>query len=63
MYAFVFGAIWIIEVSVDHTKYSVDSKIETRWKRWKVFVLVFYFCSAQCKKTFDSDPHKYGHPK
>ncbi len=23
----------------------------------------FYFCSAQCKKTFDSDPHKYGHPK
>ena len=23
----------------------------------------FYFCSAQCKRTFDSDPHRYGHPK
>jgi YHS domain-containing protein len=23
----------------------------------------FYFCSASCKKKFDSDPHKYGHPK
>lgn len=22
----------------------------------------FYFCSAQCKKTFDANPHKYGHP-
>ena len=21
----------------------------------------FYFCSAQCKKKFDGDPHKYGH--
>ncbi len=21
----------------------------------------FYFCSATCKRTFDSDPHKYGH--
>ncbi|MDG7001938.1 MAG: YHS domain-containing protein [Nitrososphaerota archaeon] len=21
----------------------------------------FYFCSAGCKKKFDSDPHKYGH--
>ena len=21
----------------------------------------FYFCSASCKETFDSDPHKYGH--
>jgi P-type Cu+ transporter len=21
----------------------------------------FYFCSAECKKTFDSDPHRYGH--
>ncbi len=21
----------------------------------------FYFCSAQCKRTFDSDPHKHGH--
>jgi Cu+-exporting ATPase len=21
----------------------------------------FYFCSAGCKATFDSDPHKYGH--
>ena len=19
----------------------------------------FYFCSARCKSTFDSDPHKY----
>jgi Cu+-exporting ATPase len=23
--------------------------------------MTFYFCSAQCKKTFDSDPHRYGH--
>lgn len=23
----------------------------------------FYFCSAQCKKTFDNDPHKFGHAK
>jgi Cu+-exporting ATPase len=23
----------------------------------------FYFCSAQCKKTFDADPHRYGHQK
>ncbi|MEE8199162.1 MAG: YHS domain-containing protein [Thermoplasmata archaeon] len=22
----------------------------------------FYFCSAGCKETFDSDPHRYGHP-
>ena len=22
----------------------------------------FYFCSADCKRTFDRDPHKYGHP-
>lgn len=21
----------------------------------------FYFCSANCKSTFDKDPHKYGH--
>jgi YHS domain-containing protein len=21
----------------------------------------FYFCSAQCRKSFDADPHKYGH--
>lgn len=21
----------------------------------------FYFCSVQCKQTFDKDPHKYGH--
>lgn len=25
--------------------------------------VTFYFCSAACKKKFDSDPHKYGHPK
>jgi len=25
--------------------------------------VMFYFCSAQCQKTFESDPHKYGHPK
>jgi YHS domain-containing protein len=24
--------------------------------------LMFYFCSANCKQTFDKDPHKYGHP-
>lgn len=23
----------------------------------------FYFCGAGCKKTFDADPHRYGHPK
>ena len=22
----------------------------------------FYFCSANCKNTFDKDPHRYGHP-
>ncbi|MDE1853539.1 MAG: YHS domain-containing protein [Thaumarchaeota archaeon] len=21
----------------------------------------YYFCSANCKSTFDKDPHKYGH--
>jgi Cu+-exporting ATPase len=21
----------------------------------------FYFCSADCKKKFESDPHRYGH--
>jgi P-type Cu+ transporter len=21
----------------------------------------FYFCSAECKAAFDSDPHRYGH--
>ncbi len=21
----------------------------------------FYFCSESCKKTFDSDPHRYAH--
>ncbi len=21
----------------------------------------FYFCSAGCAQTFDSDPHRYGH--
>lgn len=23
----------------------------------------FYFCSAQCKRTFDSDPNRYGHSR
>ncbi len=23
----------------------------------------FYFCSPGCKKTFDADPHRYGHQK
>jgi Cu+-exporting ATPase len=23
----------------------------------------FYFCSPGCKATFDSDPHRFGHPK
>ena len=22
----------------------------------------FYFCSPGCKKTFEADPHRYGHP-
>ena len=34
----------------------------TKFKSEHVGVM-FYFCSAQCKKTFDSDPHRYGHPK
>lgn len=21
----------------------------------------FYFCCADCKETFDKDPHRYGH--
>ncbi len=24
--------------------------------------VALYFCSAGCKNTFDSDPHRYGHP-
>lgn len=24
--------------------------------------VVFYFCSAGDKETFDNDPHRYGHP-
>ncbi|MFQ6012579.1 MAG: heavy metal translocating P-type ATPase [Thermoplasmata archaeon] len=24
--------------------------------------VTFHFCSAGCKETFDSDPHRYGHP-
>ncbi len=23
----------------------------------------FYFCSENCVKRFDADPHKYGHPQ
>ena len=23
--------------------------------------MTFYFCSSSCKKTFDSDPHRYAH--
>lgn len=23
--------------------------------------ITFYFCSPQCKATFDGNPHKYGH--
>ncbi len=22
----------------------------------------FFFCSTGCAKTFDADPHRYGHP-
>ena len=25
--------------------------------------VAFYFCSADCKRKFDADPHRYGHPK
>lgn len=25
--------------------------------------VTFYFCSKRCAETFDSDPHKYGHPQ
>ncbi len=23
--------------------------------------VTFYFCSPGCKRTFDKDPHRYGH--
>ncbi len=39
---------------VDERKTNLKSEYEGR---------TFYFCSPNCKKTFDSDPRRYGHPK
>lgn len=43
----------ICGMMVDEKKTSLKSEHEGK---------AFYFCSAMCKKKFDSDPHKYGHP-
>ncbi len=39
-------------MTVDESKAQLKSEHEGR---------VFYFCSANCKSTFDKDPHRYGH--
>lgn len=39
-------------MQVDERKSKFSSKHEER---------TFYFCSANCKGTFDKDPHRYGH--
>lgn len=41
-------------MTVDEKKTKYTSEHEGR---------MFYFCSANCKGTFDKDPHRYGHPK
>lgn len=38
---------------VDEKKSNLKSEFEGR---------TFYFCSPVCKKKFDADPKKYGHP-
>lgn len=38
---------------VDEKKSNLKSEFEGR---------TFYFCSPVCKKKFDTDPKKYGHP-
>lgn len=42
----------ICGMMVDEKKTTLKSEHEGK---------TFYFCSAMCKKKFDSDPHKYGH--
>ena len=44
----------ICGMMVDENKAKFRSEHEGR---------TFYFCSAGCKTKFDSDPHRYGHPK
>ena len=44
----------ICGMMVDETKAKFTSEHEGK---------AFYFCSANCKSTFDKDPHRYGHPK
>jgi len=44
----------ICGMMVDEKKTSFKSEPEGK---------TFYFCSASCKRKFDSDPHKYGHAK
>lgn len=39
---------------VDEKKAKFTSEHEGR---------TFYFCSANCKSSFDRDPHKYGQTK
>lgn len=41
-------------MTVDEKKTQYKSEHEGR---------TFYFCSANCKNTFDKDPHRYCHPK
>lgn len=41
-------------MTIDEKKTRYKSEHEGR---------TFYFCSADCKSTFDKDPHTYGHPK
>lgn len=44
----------ICGMMVDETKSTLRSEHEG---------VAFYFCSEACKQKFDTDPHKYGHPK
>lgn len=44
----------ICKMTVDEKKAKFTSEHEG---------VKFYFCSPQCKTIFDSDPHKFGHPK
>ncbi len=39
-------------MNVDEKKAKFTSSHDTQ---------TFYFCSQNCKNTFDRDPHKYGH--
>lgn len=44
----------ICGMMVDEAKSTLKSEHEG---------VAFYFCSEACKQKFDSNPHKYGHPK